>query len=142
MREGRRIRPVHGGGRLIQEIRRDLHPVRMLRPETVTVRLLDRDFPEEGSALGEKDILEKTLVYMGVAPQLDETPAPEIAVPDVTGKSVGYVRSLFASMGLNLRVSGSTASGAVAVSQSIPLDTVVEQGTLITVEFVNKNLND
>lgn len=61
MREGRRIRPVHGGGRLIQEIRRDLHPVRMLRSETVTVRLLGRDFPEEGSALGEKDILEKTL---------------------------------------------------------------------------------
>ncbi|MBQ4094741.1 MAG: PASTA domain-containing protein, partial [Oscillospiraceae bacterium] len=91
-------------------------------------------FPQGGYALPKGSTV---LLYT------EENPQPlQATVPDVTGRSVSYVRSLFASMGLNLRVSGSTASGAVAVSQSIPLDTVVEQGTLITVEFVNKNLND
>ncbi|MBR5501704.1 MAG: PASTA domain-containing protein [Oscillospiraceae bacterium] len=90
-------------------------------------------FPQGGFALPKGCTV---LLYTEESEQL------QVTVPDVSGRSVSYVQSLFASMGLNLRVSGSTASGAVAVSQSIPMDTVVEQGTLVTVEFVNKNLND
>ena len=72
----------------------------------------------------------------------DETEAKYIDVPDVNGRSVSYVKSLFASLGLNLAVSGSSSSSAVAVSQDYEAGAIVREGTVITVDFVNKNIND
>ena len=72
----------------------------------------------------------------------DETEAKYIDVPDVNGRSVSYVKSLFASLGLNLAVSGSSSSSAVAVSQDYEAGATVREGTVITVDFVNKNIND
>ena len=72
----------------------------------------------------------------------DETEAKYIDVPDVNGRSVSYVKSLFASLGLNLAVSGSSSSSAVAVSQDYETGATVREGTVITVDFVNKNIND
>lgn len=72
----------------------------------------------------------------------DETETKYIDVPDVNGRSVSYVKSLFASLGLNLAVSGSSSSSAVAVSQDYEAGATVREGTVITVDFVNKNIND
>ena len=65
-----------------------------------------------------------------------------VDVPDVNGRSVNYVKSLFESIGLNLEVSGSSSSSAVAVAQNVEAGASVREGTVITVDFVNKNIND
>lgn len=65
-----------------------------------------------------------------------------VDVPDVNGRSVSYVKSLFESIGLNLEVSGSSSSSAVAVAQNYEAGDSVREGTVITVDFVNKNIND
>ncbi|MBR0342111.1 MAG: PASTA domain-containing protein [Oscillospiraceae bacterium] len=65
-----------------------------------------------------------------------------VDVPDVNGRSVSYVKSLFESIGLNLAVDGSSSSSAVAVAQDYEPGANVREGTVITVDFVNKNIND
>ncbi len=72
----------------------------------------------------------------------DDAEPKYIDVPDVNGRSVSYVKSLFASLGLNFIVNGSTTSSAVAVAQDIEPGTSVREGTIITIDFVNKNIND
>ena len=65
-----------------------------------------------------------------------------VDVPDVNGRSVSYVKSLFESIGLNLAVDGSSSSSAVAVAQDYEPGANVREGTVITVDFVNKNIKD
>ena len=72
----------------------------------------------------------------------DDAEPKYVDVPDLNGRSVSYVRSLFSSLGLNLMINGSTSSSAVAVSQDIEPGTSVREGTIITIDFVNKNIND
>lgn len=72
----------------------------------------------------------------------DDKEAKYVDVPDVNGRSVSYVKSLFESLGLNLAVDGSSSSSAVAVSQDYEAGASVREGTVITVDFVNKNIND
>ncbi len=46
------------------------------------------DFGSVTAAPYAREILERSLVYMGVAPQTDEPPAEQVKVPDVTGMDV------------------------------------------------------
>ncbi len=72
----------------------------------------------------------------------EETEPRMTAVPDLTGFSVSYIKALFSSLGLNLKINGSAASSAVAVSQSVAPGTEVQEGTLISVDFVITNVDD
>ena len=90
-------------------------------------------FPATGTALANG-----STVYL----YTEEMDMLTTTVPDVTGHNASYVSALFQSLGLNLKISGSSSSSAEAVSQTIEAGTEVNQGTLITVEFVDPSVHD
>lgn len=53
-----------------------------------------------------REILERALVYMGVAPDRDEPPAGQVTVPDVTGLSVDEARQSLDESGLESVLDG------------------------------------
>ena len=66
----------------------------------------------------------------------NESTKQKVEVPDMVGNSVSTVNSIAASAGLNISFSGVTASAsAVSTSQSISPGEMVNEGTVITVEF-------
>ena len=72
----------------------------------------------------------------------DESEPKYVTVPDLNGYTESYVRSVLESLGLNLRVSGSTSGYAEARSQSITPGESVQEGTLIEVSFILSDTND
>ena len=72
----------------------------------------------------------------------DESEPKVIEVPDFTNQSLSYVQSVCKSIGLNLKAIGANATGAVVVSQAIAPGESVRVGSVIEVDFINKNLND
>ena len=53
-----------------------------------------------------REILERALVYMGVAPETDEPPAEQVSVPDVTGMGVDAARTALRDAGLDSVLDG------------------------------------
>lgn len=80
----------------------------------------------------------QVILYMG-----EQAPSDQVAVPDLTGKSVNQVQQAFASLGLYLRTSGATDSPAadIASYQSMVAGSKVDRGTVIEVHFVSQ-VND
>ena len=60
-----------------------------------------------------------------------------VTVPDVRNMNISEATSKLNELGLNIRVSGSGS----AILQDPAMNTVVEQGTVVTVEFRNKNID-
>ena len=60
-----------------------------------------------------------------------------VTVPDVRNLSISEATAKLNELGLNIRVSGS----GTAILQDPAMNTVVEQGTIITVEFRNKSID-
>lgn len=60
-----------------------------------------------------------------------------VTVPDVRNMSISEATAKLNELNLNIRVSGS----GTAIMQDPAMGTVVEQGTIITVEFRNKNID-
>ena len=71
------------------------------------------DFGSVTAAPYAREILERALVYMGVAPDTDEPPAQQVSVPDVTGMAVDEARALLEDDGLDsvLDGAGGTVTG-------------------------------
>ncbi len=71
------------------------------------------DFGSVTAAPYAREILERALVYMGVAPDTDEPPAQQVSVPDVTGMAVDEARALLEDAGLDsvLDGAGGTVTG-------------------------------
>ena len=65
------------------------------------------DFGSVTAAPYAREILEKTLVYLGVAPDTGEEPPGEVTVPDVTGLSVDDARLALEQGGLDSVLDGS-----------------------------------
>ena len=69
-----------------------------------------------------------------------------VTVPDLSGMTAVAANETLASRGLNIRIEGTnnylSGTGAVAISQSPAAGTEVEQGTVVTVTFRNKDDND
>ena len=65
-------------------------------------------------------------------------------VPDVTGMSPTKANKAITDAKLNIRFAGTgyDSKAGVAVAQSITGDTTVEQGTVVTVEFIESGIND
>lgn len=61
----------------------------------------------------------------------------KITVPDFKGMTLSQANTKAASLGINLKISGSSLSesGTLAYSQSVAAGTEVEMGTIITVKF-------
>ena len=64
------------------------------------------DFGSVTAAPYAKEILEKSLAYLGVAPDTDEPPAEQVAVPDVTGLGVDEARKALSQAGLDSVLDG------------------------------------
>ncbi len=72
----------------------------------------------------------------------EETEPRYVTVPDLDGYNENYVRSVFESLGLNLKASGSVSYDAEAKSQSVPAGESVPEGTVIEVGFILSDTND
>ena len=73
-----------------------------------------------------------------------EGEVPLVTVPNVVGLSPREANRALANKHLNIRYAGSgynTASG-VSVSQNIPKDSKVAEGTVVTVEFIMSGSTD
>ena len=64
------------------------------------------DFGSVTAAPFARQILEKALPYLGVAPDTDEPPAPQVTVPDVTGLGVDEARKALDEAGLDSVLDG------------------------------------
>lgn len=64
------------------------------------------DFGSVTAAPYAKEILEKSLAYLGVAPDTGEPPARQVTVPDVTGQNVDEARKALAEAGLDSVLDG------------------------------------
>ncbi len=89
--------------------------------------------------------VEKTLLYSGNTVLIYTNSNGDIkkttTVPDLQGKTAAECNSLLQQAGLNIKVIGDNLnySTTVAVRQSIAKGTVVEKGTLVTVNFQGQN---
>ncbi|MBO4264850.1 MAG: PASTA domain-containing protein [Clostridia bacterium] len=76
----------------------------------------------------------KVILYTG-----DASPEKTISVPNVVGMAPSIAHATLINAGLNINISGAvsspSATGAVAVKQSIEANTSVEYGTVVEVEF-------
>ncbi len=64
------------------------------------------DFGSVTAAPYAREILEKSLLYLGVAPQTDETPAPEATVPRVTGLDARDAEAALKDAGFDCALDG------------------------------------
>jgi stage V sporulation protein D (sporulation-specific penicillin-binding protein) len=69
----------------------------------------------------------------------ESTPPQKGTVPNVLGMTAEQANAALANAGFNVRMTGSTGSGAVAIEQSIPAGTETDKGTVITVKFRHMN---
>ena len=83
--------------------------------------------------LPEAEVLVDTtvLLYTGNGSDSAEGEGEQVAVPDVTKKSVREVNNILTSAGLRLQIEGS----GISVRQDPPADTVVAPDTVVTVSF-------
>ena len=93
--------------------------------------LVTYQIPSKGTRLPEGSVV---LIYTNDDETQRET---ETVVPDLLGKTAAECNQLLAQADLNIRIVGENIgfSSTVAVSQSIAKGTLVEKGTVITVEF-------
>ena len=76
----------------------------------------------------------KLILYTG-----ESTPSKTVTVPNVIGMSPTVANRTIINAGLNINISGAvsspSATGAIAISQSIAGGENVEYGTVVEVEF-------
>ena len=94
------------------------------------------DFGSQTAAPFARDILEKSLVYLGVAPETDETPAPEITVPDVSGMTVEDAVGTLKECGLNCVMDG---AGSTVINQLPAGGARISEGSLVML-YVDKRV--
>ena len=83
-----------------------------------------------------RDILEKTLNYLGIPPQTDEAPAEEVSVPDVSGMTVEEATEALKSAGFSWVLDG---AGAKVVNQLPAGGARISKGSLVML-YVDKNV--
>ncbi len=95
-----------------------------------------RQVPEQGTALPPGSTV---LLYTE-----ESTEATTVTVPDVRGMSGIVANRELINAGLNIRVSGADIDGGsvVAAAQNIAPGTVVERGTVIDIDFVDRNMRE
>ncbi len=86
------------------------------------------DFGSTTAAPFARDILEQSLIYLGVAPETDAEPLEEVAVPDVTGLAVSEAIDHLEEVGLGHVLSG---SGATVEGQLPAAGAGMTEGSLV-----------
>ena len=83
-----------------------------------------------------RDILEKTLNYLGIPPQTDEAPAEEVSVPDVSGMTVEEATGTLKNAGFSWVLDG---AGTKVVNQLPAGGARISKGSLVML-YVDKNV--
>ena len=86
------------------------------------------DFGSVTAAPFAREILEKALPYLGVAPDTDEPPAAQVTVPDVTGLGVDEARQVLEAAGLDSVLDG---AGGQVVRQLPVAGVTMNAGALV-----------
>ena len=86
------------------------------------------DFGSVTAAPFAREILEKALPYLGVAPDTDEPPAAQVTVPDVTGLGVDEARQALEAAGLDSVLDG---AGGQVVRQLPVAGVTMNAGALV-----------
>ncbi len=68
------------------------------------------DYGSQTAAPFARDILEKSLSYLGVAPETDEAPPEQVAVPDVSGMAIDEAEAALSEAGLDSVADGEDGS--------------------------------
>ncbi len=92
------------------------------------------DFGSVTAAPYARDILEQSLIYLGIAPETEEEPAQEVAVPDVTGMNVEAAVEAIDEAGLGYVLDG---SGSQVVGQLPAAGANMNEGSLVML-YVDK----
>lgn len=95
------------------------------------------DFGSQTAAPFARDILEKSLNYLGIPPQLDEEPPIETIVPEVTGMTVEEAKSLLKENGLDCVMDG---PGTKVIGQLPAGGAGISQGSLVML-YVDKSVH-
>ena len=94
-------------------------------------------FPRAGAKLTEGGVI---AIYVG-----DAVPAADTPVPDVTGMSASEADKTLVNAGFNINITGAHidgVSGAVASKQNPAAGTEAKPGTVVTVDFIHKDVSD
>ena len=83
-----------------------------------------------------RDILEKTLNYLGIPPQTDEAPAKEVSVPDVSGMTVEEATKALKDAGFSCVLDG---AGSKVINQLPAGGARISEGSLVML-YVDKNV--
>ncbi len=86
------------------------------------------DFGSTTAAPFARDILEKSLIYLGVAPETDAEPLAQVEVPDVTGQTVSEAVDRLEDAGLGHVLSG---TGAAVIGQLPAAGAGMTEGSLV-----------
>lgn len=86
------------------------------------------DFGSVTAAPYARDILEQSLIYMGIAPETDEEPPQEVTVPDVTGLNTEDAVARLNEIGLGYAVDG---SGTKVINQLPAAGADMNAGSLV-----------
>ena len=84
-----------------------------------------------------RDILEKSLNYLGIPPQTDEPPAEEVSVPDVSGMTVEEATKALKDAGFSCVLDG---AGARVINQLPAGGARISEGSLVML-YVDKNVS-
>ena len=95
------------------------------------------DFGSQTAAPFARDILEKSLNYLGVAPETDEEPPEEVSVPDVSGMTVEDATQAMKDAGLSCVLDG---AGSVVVDQLPAGGARISEGSLVML-YVDKSVS-
>lgn len=95
------------------------------------------DFGSQTAAPFARDILEKSLNYLGVAPETDEETPEEVSVPDVSGMTVEDATQAMKDAGLSCVLDG---AGSVVVDQLPAGGARISEGSLVML-YVDKSVS-
>lgn len=84
-----------------------------------------------------RDILEKTLNYLGIPPQTDEAAAEEVSVPDVSGMTVEDATKVLKDAGFSYVLDG---AGSKVINQLPAGGARISEGSLVML-YVDKNVS-
>jgi len=97
------------------------------------------DFGSVTAAPYAKEILEKSLAYLGVAPDTDEPPAEQVVVPDVTGLGVDEARKALSQAGLDSVLDG---TGGKVIRQLPAAGAQMNAGALVMLYVAGPTVAD
>ena len=93
--------------------------------------------PPKNSTISKSD--GKVILYTG-----GESPVEDVRVPDLVGKTAEVANRLLVNSGLNIDFEGASGhqAGAMVVSQSVEANSLVPEGTVVTIELRYTDTND